>query len=344
MTMANIYALPEFAPIIDQFQLGRVIKVGLRSDYIRQSRLLQADINFDDFSDFSCSFGDLTALRTQSDIHADLLSQAISAGKSVAQNASYWTRGSEQATKTDLKIQQGLLDAVTSIKSIDASQAVSLDKYGLHLEKIVDPATGQKDPEQVWLVNNKIVFTDDNFKTSRMALGKVTVDGQEYYGIISEIMLAGYIEGSKMVGGTINIGDGAFVVHEDGTVTMHGGGHTIDGYTTTQEMNTVQTILQNQIDNINNTKMLRVEVYTTDSMIIKNKSQTATLTCKIFSWDTDVTEQYKSRIRWVRTSSDTDNDAVWNANTSHQGCISITIDSSDIANNASFHCEVDIPD
>ena len=50
MDMANIYAIPEFAPIIDHFQLGRIILVGLRSDYIKQSRLLQIDINFEDLS------------------------------------------------------------------------------------------------------------------------------------------------------------------------------------------------------------------------------------------------------------------------------------------------------
>lgn len=342
MSMANIYALPEFEPIIDQFQLGRMIKVAIRPGYIKQSRLMQVNINFEDFSDFSCEFSELTSPRSQSDIHADLLKNAISAGKSVAQNASYWTKGSDQATKTDLKIQQGLLDAIEAIKSTDATQNAYLDKYGLHLEKI-DPVTGEDHPEKVWLVNNKIVFTDDNFKTSRMALGKVTVDGQEYYGIISEIMLAGYIEGSKMVGGTINIGDGAFVVHEDGSVTMNGGS-TIAGYTTEEYVRTIQTNLQGQIDGINNTKMYRVEICTSDSLIIKDPNQTATLTCKIYSWDTDVTNNYKDYIRWVRVSNDTASDEVWNAQSNHKGVKSITIDSSDIAINASFHCEVDMPE
>ena len=131
MSMANIYALTEFAPIIDQFQLGNVIRVHIRPDYQKQSRLLQVDINFDDFSDFSCEFGELTSLRTQSDIHADLLSNAIQAGKSVATNSSYWTYGSDKASALDLKIQQGLLDATTQIKAIDGSQGVVIDKYGI---------------------------------------------------------------------------------------------------------------------------------------------------------------------------------------------------------------------
>ena len=226
MTMANIYALSEFEPIINQFQLGKVIRVAIRPDYQKQSRLLQIDINFDDFSDFSCEFGELTSLRTQSDIHADLLSNAISAGKSVATNSSYWTRGSDTATKTDLKIQQGLLDATTQIKAIDGSQGVIIDKYGIKLQKMLE--NGELDPHQAWLVNNMILMSDDGFKTSRSALGEITVDGETFYGLIAEAVLSGYIEGSKIVGGTIQIGEQengryAFEVHEDGRVTMNGG-------------------------------------------------------------------------------------------------------------------------
>ena len=232
MSMANIYALSEFEPIIDQFQLGKVIKVALRSDYIKQSRLMQVDLNFDDFSDFSCEFGELTSLRTQSDIHADLLSQAISAGKSVATNSSYWTRGSDVATATDLKIQKGLLDATTQIKSIDGTQGIVIDKSGILLQKI-NP-DGSIDPHQARLINNMILMTDDNWQTSRSGLGQFTIDDVEMYGLIAEAVIAGYIEGSDIVGGTIKIGeqsDGsyAFEVHDDGSVTM-GGSSEIEGY------------------------------------------------------------------------------------------------------------------
>lgn len=131
MSMANIYALPEFEPIIDQFQLGNVIKVGLRSDYIKQSRLLQVDINFDQFSDFSCEFGELTNLRTQSDIHADLLKKAVQAGKSVATNSSYWTKGADKSNSIDLRLQEGLLNSIEALKAIDGTQNAYIDKYGI---------------------------------------------------------------------------------------------------------------------------------------------------------------------------------------------------------------------
>ena len=356
MDMANIYALPEFEPIIDQFQLGRVIRVALRQDYIKQSRLLQVNINFEDFSDFSCEFGELTSLRTQSDIHADLLSKAISAGKSVATNSSYWTRGSDVATSTDLKIQQGLLDALTQIKAIDGTQGIVIDKYGIKLQKILD--NGSIDPHQVWMVNNQILFSDDGFKTSRSALGEVAVDGNTYYGLIAEMVLSGYIEGSKIVGGTIKIGeqsDGsyAFEVHEDGTVTM-GGGSKIGDYTVDdiesavgsaqESANKVQEI-QGVVDNINSQKMYRVEIRCVGPQILKVKNQTATLSCHVYSWDTEITDTLDASLfNWKRYSNNTDHDEIWNNNTVHQGRKTLTISTEDITDNANFSCEVNLPD
>ena len=164
--------------------------------------MLQVNINFDDLSDFSCEFGDLTSLRTQSDIHADLLSQAASAGKQVATYSSYWTKGSDTATATDIKIKNGLLDAATAIKSIDGTQNVVIDKYGIKMQK-VDPTTGEVDKKQGWIVNNQFLYSDDGFATTKAVFGEYKIDGQSYWGLLAEAVLAGYIEGSTMVGGKL---------------------------------------------------------------------------------------------------------------------------------------------
>lgn len=351
MTMANIYALPEFEPIIDQFQLGNVIKVGLRSDYVKQSRLLQVNLNFDDFSDFSCEFGELTSLRSQSDVHADLLKKAVQAGKSVATNSSYWTKGSDQANSIDLRLQEGLLNSIEALKAIDGTQNAYLDKYGLHLE-VVNPDTGEVGDKRVWMVNNQIVFTDDGFKTSKSVLGEFTVDGVTYYGLLAQAVIAGIVEGSSIIGGTIKIGlqsDGtyAFEVHEDGSVTMNGGS-SIDGYAKEEDVNNISNKVdevQGQINTINDSKMYRIEITTENSTVISTASDQATIRCKVYSWDTDITDTLDEKIfNWKRTSSDTDNDDIWNAMPEHQGVKSIMIDADDVIDNSSFICEVDLPD
>ena len=295
MTMANIYALPEFEPIIHQFQLGKVIKVGLRretktieligdgvkknfvltpplyevktvsvngveqkyweynnqtgiltpnkystpksgasievvgtNNYIKQSRLLQVDMGLDDLSDFQAQFGELTDLRNQSDIHADLLSQAIQAGKSVASSQDNWNTGVDMAISTDLKIQNGLLDSATVLKSMDDDQGVEIDKYGIHLKKI-DPDTGEVDPKQGWITNNMMAYTDNNWLSSKSVFGEYQIKGEssKRWGLLADACIASYIEGSTIIGGKIGIGekgDGSynFSVDSEGNVVANG--------------------------------------------------------------------------------------------------------------------------
>lgn len=224
-SMKNIYAMPEFAPILQQFALGNFIKIKMRSDFIKKARLLEVQLNFSDLSNFSCTFGDLLSAKDQGDIHADLLSQAVSAGKTVASGSSYWQKGYDVATAIEAKIRQGLIDATTSIKSNSAGQDISWDNYGIHLRKVVD---GVLDKHEGWITNNKFLYSDDNFETTKSVFGNYTINGESFWGILAGCVSAGLIEGSHIIGGEICIGeqgDGtyAFKVAEDGTVTMNKG-------------------------------------------------------------------------------------------------------------------------
>ena len=190
MDMANIYALIEFEPIIDQFQLGNFINVAIRPDYIKKARLLAVDINFHDFSDFTCEFGELTSLKTQSSIHADLLANAISAGKSVASSQSYWEKGADLATSTDITIHNGLLDAINGIYNADKS--VLIDNHGILLRQVLD--NGEYSPYQMWLTNNTILVSTDAFDTAQTGIGVFNVNGQELYGVLAKAVLSGYLK------------------------------------------------------------------------------------------------------------------------------------------------------
>lgn len=243
MDMANIYALKEFEPIIHQFQLGNLINVAIREDYIKKARLLAVEINFDDFSDFSCEFGELTSLRTPSSIHADLLANALTAGNSVASGQSYWDKGADLATSTDIKIQNGLLSAIDGLYNDDKS--VLIDNHGILLRQVLD--NGEYSPYQIWLTNNNILVSADSFQTAETGIGVFEVDGKELYGVLAKAVLSGYIESSTMVGGRINIGNGTFIVDEFGNVTMNASNN-ITGYATTDMYNQLEDNLNAKIE------------------------------------------------------------------------------------------------
>lgn len=331
--IANVFALDEFAPIINQFQLGNMIKIELRPDYLKKSRLMEVEISFDDLSDFGVTFGDLLSIRDEADIHADLLSQAINAGKSVANNSSNWQKGSDAANSIQQAINQGLLDAATEIKSIDGTQQVSLDKYGIHLRKLKDGGNGEYDPEQGWIVSNKFLYTDDAWKTTKSVFGKYTYKDQERWGILSDALVGGYIEGTEIEGGSLKIGynkeydNYALIVTSDGTVQINSWGGTLE-------------------DTINNLEEKPYEVILESSTVpvFNDTVRSTILTCRIYKdYEEVVPVPNGTTFTWTRYSSDATGDATWNEDHANLTVNAITIAADDIENSAQFSCEVNIP-
>lgn len=223
MTMANILALPEFEPLVEQFQLGNFIRVEIRDRYVKRTRLLEVNLNFDDLSDFNCTFGNLVSVKSEIDKHAELLSQAVSAGKQVAKSGTNWQKSVEKTNKIESDIATGLQDAALKIRNA-SGQSVEISDNGLIGRKLIEGTTDQYEDEQVALINNKLVFTADNWNTSKSAFGKFEFQGQERWGVLSDAVVSGYISGSVIEGGNLKIGGtgGTFIVNEDGSVQILG--------------------------------------------------------------------------------------------------------------------------
>ena len=226
MTMANILALPEFEPLIDQFQLGNFIRVEIRDGYVKRTRLLEANINFDDMSDFSATFGNLVSVKSEIDRHAELLSQAVTAGKQVAKSGNKVMKSVEKTNKLETDISNGLKDMALAIGGA-SGQAISWDSTGMHFRKYKEGSTTEFEPEEIAIINNAMVATNDSWLTSKTSFGKYTIDGEERWGPIAEYVTAQIIEGKHIVGGSLRIGGqedskGTFIVNEDGSVQILG--------------------------------------------------------------------------------------------------------------------------
>lgn len=108
MSMANILALPDFYPILNQFKLGNFIRIELYDNIIKRVRLLSISIDFNDIANLTCSFGNLVSVKSEIDRHADLMKQAISAGKQVAMAAGTWSKGATKVDQIENEINNGL--------------------------------------------------------------------------------------------------------------------------------------------------------------------------------------------------------------------------------------------
>ena len=124
--------------------------------YVKRSRLLEIDLNFDDLSDFNATFGNLVTTKSEIDKHAELLSMAVSAGKQVATAASDWQRAVDKSNKLEEAIASGLQDAALQVGRA-SGQAISWDQNGFFCRKFLDGTTDQYENEQIAIINNKIV-------------------------------------------------------------------------------------------------------------------------------------------------------------------------------------------
>ena len=96
----------------------------------------------------------------------------------------------------------------------------------------------------------------------------------------------------------------------------------------------------NRIDNIEEQKMYRLVISSSNGNIFKNGNISTMLTATVFSWDKDVTDELDdNQFIWTRVSSDSEADKAWNS-AHFGGTKSITITNDDVKARATFYCDL----
>ena len=96
-----------------------------------------------------------------------------------------------------------------------------------------------------------------------------------------------------------------------------------------------------KVEDISEAKMYRTELVVEGMSIFRDKGQTSKLSCRVFSWDKDITASLPDSVFcWRRISGNQEADADWDG--LHKGKKTITISTEDVMDNASFFCEVTI--
>jgi len=99
--------------------------------------------------------------------------------------------------------------------------------------------------------------------------------------------------------------------------------------------------ISGKVDGIAASKMYRTELIVDGISIFKDKGQNSRLSCKVYSWDKDITTTLPdSAFVWHRKSGNEESDAQWDS--THTGMKSIIITTEDVQDNASFYCEVSV--
>lgn len=165
-------------------------------------------------------------------------------------------------------------------------------------------------------------------------------------GITSDAIADGLIINDMVHDGTLSKNKLGFDIIEpneyggiDITQVYDGSGDNF-GISYTSFKNSTESSLQQ----IENTKMYRVIVESDNGNIFKNGDINCTLSCRVFSWDNEITDEINAvNFKWTRKSKDMTSDITWNTNHSG-GTKTITLTPSDVYGRSVFTCTVTLPD
>lgn len=235
-TFKNLLAMEEFEPVWDKFKLGNWIRVEVDDD-LYKLRLISVDNNYEDPSNTTITFSDVTKTRNGVTDVKSILDKATSVASSYSSTIQQASQGKDaNDVLTDFRT-DGLNSALYKIKNAD-TQDVVFDEHGITCRSYDDTIQDYL-PEQLKIVNNVLAFTDDNWATVKSALGKMnyTIDGVsgEGYGLNSQFVLTGLIQGgdiySSNYSSTVGALAGTHINLNTGNFTFAGGKLKYDGTT-----------------------------------------------------------------------------------------------------------------
>lgn len=232
----------------------------------------------------------------------------------------------ESAVDRFPKLLQTAISNATSLITGQTGGYVVLhgDETGQPYELLILDAPAIADAVNVWRWNvNGLGFSKNGYNGPYETA--ITADGQ----IVADFITSGSLIANIIKAGVIQSQDGSsWWDLESGEVHLR-------AYATTSSV----TEVSDRVTEIEQKKMYRMIISSTNGSIFKNGSIRTTLTATVYSWDDDVTDTLdENQFIWTRVSDNPETDKAWNA-AHYGGRKSIDITADDVQVRATFFCD-----
>lgn len=178
--VGNFLAMDDFAAFKNQFALGDKVYIDVGKKVLTPIAV-GVEVNFEKLSDFKLLFGDKYSLKDSAFKLVDLLEESIKMGKTTASSKVSYNAFIDSGASTYVKeFMDSALDAAKNAVLAGAHQEIKIEESGIRLRSY-DPESDTYGDEQIWMINNVIAFTDDNWSSAKMAIGKIFDNNLERY-------------------------------------------------------------------------------------------------------------------------------------------------------------------
>ncbi len=209
-TLYNLLAMKEFEPIVNYFEVGNWLRIKI-DDIVYRLRLMSYTIDFDDLNTIEVEFSNATKIFNPSIQRNQIISAVTSMSKSYNTVAKQAEASKTTGTTVSEWLKDGLNSGTVKIKNNDREEVI-YGKNGL-LCRSYDDITDAYDPKQFRITHNIMAFTNDNWNTTKSVIGEHSYkaydsknncwDKHEGYGVTTEFVTSGVVNGSQIIGGEI---------------------------------------------------------------------------------------------------------------------------------------------
>lgn len=201
VTSANFLCLDDFVKFKNKLRHGEKLYVGISEDETLAPICVGVKVSFDSPNDMTLEFSDTYTSGDSSFLLADLLEQSVSMGKSVDLNKYNYSAFMDSGASTKVKaFMQTALDVSKNAIMSSKEQAISWGDSGIRLRKWSDEAHTEYEPKQVWLNNNSILMTSNNWSTAELAIGNFYDENLgDCWGIVAPNIVGTLLAGSNLV-------------------------------------------------------------------------------------------------------------------------------------------------
>lgn len=221
-SLKNLLAIPKFKPLVEYFSVGNWIRVRV-DEQVYKLRLLEYNISFDSFDTISVDFSDVIKIKSGITDIQEVLSQASSMATSYSSVQKQASQGEKSNAVLNSWVEEGLNATNTKIVGTDNQNQI-WDKNGI-LCREYDPITDTYSDEQLKIINSTIAITDNNWESTKTAIGKyfytdpLTGELKSAYGVNGETIVGKLLIGEDLI---ISNDNGRLEFNNEGLVASNG--------------------------------------------------------------------------------------------------------------------------
>lgn len=201
ISSANFFSLDEFLQFRAHISLGERVYVEVDEDEVLKPICIGVRLTWEDPTSLELSFSDSYLSGDSAFRLADLLDKSASMSRKVDISKYTYASFADSGASSDIKnFMESALDIAKRGILSTGEQAITIDDAGIRLRKWANDDKTAYDDKQVWMHNNSILMTKDNWDTASIAIGAFHDENAgDCWGIVAPMIAGTMIAGSGLV-------------------------------------------------------------------------------------------------------------------------------------------------